>query len=239
MANTVRDIILEAASRANICPRKKALPDDQFTSCLVLFNGVMEEYSNRNYIEAYKNEIDFKPTHVSEYIGVGDDADFIANGIQLPKRALYKYDGQVDWTPMEFIAYDDFYSSSYSDYIVSWQPVGPNLYKLYFKPRFLQNSPIVKLIYNVEMKYNDNEIVTLPTPYIELITRALAYKISVKYPRLDPSKQETLKEETKELENSLKATNASMRIITRGGYAKGGNLTSYFRSGAFISDRYF
>lgn len=240
MANTVRDIIIEAASRANVCPRKKELPEDQFVSCLKLFNGVMEEYSNKNFIDAYKNEVDFSPIQQSVYVGMGDDADVTANDIQLPKKVLYRYSGQVDWIPMEFIAYENFYSCAYSDFVVSWQPVSKNLFKLYFKPRFLQNAPIVKLIYNLEMKYNDDEQVMLPTPYIELITRELAYKISVKYPRLDPSKQDKLQAEAKDLENSLRGTNASMNILTRGGNAGGGgNLTSYFRSGAFISDRYF
>lgn len=235
----VRDIIKESAARANVCPRKRELPEDQFVSALQLFNGVLEEFSSKDYIEAYKNEVDFSPTTEGVYIGEGEDADVTANGIQLPKKMYYKYNGAIDWTPMEFIAYDNFYSATYSDFIVSWQPVGPNLYKVYFKPRFLQNNPQCKLIYNVEMKYVDDDVVNLPTPYIELITRALAYKLSVRYPRVDTTKQNSLKAEQDELEASLKATNATMRIITRGGSLPGGSMQSYLRSGGFIADTYF
>lgn len=236
MAVTVRDIITEAAARANVCPHKKVLPDDQFVAGLQLFNGLLQEYSNNDYITAYQNEVDFNLTHETVIVGDGTDAEVAAPKIQLPKRILYKYTGQIDWTPMEFIAYDNFYSVSYSDYVTSWQPIGPNLYKLYFKPRFVGQNPQIKLIYNVEMSYVDNDTVNLPTPYIELLTRALAYKFTVKFPRVDQSKQMSLKAEQEELENSLKATNASMRIITRGGTAYGGSMKGYFRSGAFISE---
>ena len=233
---SVRDIIVEAASRANICPRKRVLPDDIFVSGLMLFNGVMEEYSTSDYIDAYKNEVDFNPTTESVIVGVGVDAAVEAPGIQLPTRVLYKYDGGIDWTPMEFISYDNFYSAAYSDFITSWQPIGPNQYKIYFKPRFLGNNPQCKLIYNVEMKYGDNDTVNLPTPYVELVTRALAYKMAVKYPRVDDAKRASLKEEQKELESSLKANNSSMRIITRGGTAPGGSINAWFRSGGFVRD---
>ena len=79
----------------------------------------------------------------------------------------------------------------------------------------------------------------MPTPYIELITRALAYKLSVRYPRVDTTKQNSLKAEQDELEAALKATNATMRIITRGGSLPGGSMQSYLRSGGFIADTYF
>lgn len=238
MASTVRDIIVEAAARANVCPRKRALPEDIFVSGLNLFNGVMQEYSTDGYIEAYKSEVDFNPGKDSVYVGVGDDADVSAPGIQLPKKALYKYAGAVDWTELEFIAYDQFYSSAYTDYVVSWQPVGPNLYKMYFKPRFISSNPQVKLIYNLEMQFNDNDTVNLPTPYVELVTRALTYKIAVKYPRVDDAARARLKTEQEELEKSLTAVNASQRIITRDVNANGGSLNAWFRSGGFVSSRF-
>lgn len=238
MASTVRDIIIEAAARCNVCPRKRTLPEDIFVSALNLFNGVMEAYSTNNYIQAYKADVDFKPTTETVYVGTGDDADVSAPAIQMPKTAFYRYDGGIDWTPMEFISLEQFYSASYSDYVISWQPAGPNLYKLYIKPRFLSNNPTIKLVYNVEMKFNDNDTVNLPTPYIELITRALTYKLCVKYPRVDDAAKARLLKEQEDLEHDLTAANASNRILTRDGYSSGGSLNSWFRSGGFVADAY-
>lgn len=242
MANSVRDIIVEAAARSNVCPRKRVLPDDIFVSGLSLFNGVLEEYSTSDYIDAYQAESDFAPKFESILAGEGEelaDTDVACPKIQLPKRILYKYAGAVDWTPMEFISYSDFYSCAYSDYVCSWQPAGKNLFKLYFKPRFVGTNPECKIVYNVEMQFNDGDTINLPTPYVELITRNLAYKFAIKYPRVDESKKASLLSEKEDLEHSLKANNASMHIITRGGTVMGGSYQANLRSGAFISNRYF
>lgn len=235
MSVTVRDLLTEAASRANLNPRKKVLPEDLFISGLQLLGGVLQDLSSKDFMDAYQNEVDFNPHTAVVYVGekMGDHVH--APNIQLPKRVLYQYAGQIDWVPMEFIAYNNFYSSAYSDYIVSWQPDGPNLYKLYFKPRFLATNPICKLIYNVEMKFTDNEVISLPTPYIELLTRAVAYKYALKYPRAGQEKLMGLKNDYEELAHSLEANNASMKIITRGG-TPGGSYKSILRSGSFISD---
>lgn len=230
---TVRDIIVEAAARCNVCPRKRELPSDIFVSALNIFNGLMQQYSTDGYIEAYKAEVDFKPSLESVYVGTGDDAEVAAPGIMLPKKAYYKYAGAVDWTELNFVALEQFYSAAYSDFVVSWQPAGYCLYKIYFKPRFVANGPTVKLVYNVEMTFNDNDTVNLPTPYQELITRALTYKLAVRYPRVDDAARNRMKAEEEELERSLKATNASQRIITRGGYG-GASMTAQLRSGAFV-----
>lgn len=252
---SVRDIIVEAAARSNVCPRKRVLPDDIFVSGLSLFNGVLEEYSTSEYIDAYQAESDFAPKFESilagegeeiidtdESIGEGEeinDTDVACPKIQLPKRILYKYAGAVDWTPMEFISYSDFYSCAYSDYVCSWQPAAKNLFKLYFKPRFIGTNPECKIVYNVEMQFKDGDTINLPTPYVELITRNLAYKFAIKYPRVDESKKASLLSEKEDLERSLKANNASMHIITRGGTVMGGSYQANLRSGAFISNRYF
>jgi hypothetical protein len=235
--SSVRDIIVEAAARANVCPRKRALPEDIFVGGLNLFDGVMQEFSNKSYVDAYKSSVDFNPHTETVTVGL-EGSDVSAPRIQLPRRVLYKYPGAVDWTPMDFISYDDFYSCLYTDYIVSWQPVGANQFALYFKPRFLTSNPQCRLIYNLEMHFEDGDVVNLPTPYVELVTRNLAYKMAVKWPRVDESKKASLKTEADDLEKSLTATNASMRIITRGGTV-GGSMLADMRSGAFISNRYF
>ena len=235
--SSVRDIIVEASSRANICPRKRALPDDLFVSSMQLFDGVMQEFSSNDYVTAYQSEADFSPAAESVLVGEGPDADVQAKALQLPKKVLYRYEGQVDWIPMDFVAYDSFYSAAYTDYVVSWQPTGKNQYKLYFKPRFVGTHPQCKVIYNLEMSYKDNDEVSLPTPYLELITRSLAYKMAVKWPRVDEAKKNALLKEFNDLEANLRANNASNRIITRGGHG-GGSMRGDFLSGAFVANRW-
>lgn len=232
MSVTVRDLIIEAASRANINPRTKRPTDDIFVSGLQLLHGILQEYSTRNFIVAYKSEVDFDPK-ISIMVGEGPDAEVSAPKIMAPQSCLFQPNSSIDWTKLDFISYDQFYSDTYNDYIVSWQPVQANLYKIYFKPRFAAQNRKCKLIYNVEMTLNDNDTITLPTPYIELLTRALAYKLAISFPRVDNTKMTLLKNELDELENSLAAANSSNRIITRDNGYKG-SLFQRFNAGSFI-----
>lgn len=229
---SVRDLIVEAFNRTNLVPRKRELPSDMFQSGLRLLNGILQDYSTKGFIVAYQSEVDFFPKE-SILIGEGVDAEVSAPKIIAPMKVLYQQNTSIDWVELEFISYAQFYSNSYSDYIVSWQPVQERLVKLYFKPRFVAQNRKCKLIYNVEMVFGDNDTINLPTPYVELLTRALAYRLCIEYPRVDPSKVTLLKSELDDIKQTIEAQNSSNRIITREGF-RGGSLLSRFDSGSFI-----
>lgn len=229
---TWRDVIYEAASRSNVNPRKKDLPADQMTTGTNLLKGILQEYSNRKYITAYRNEVDFEPVQESFLVGEGTDVIVEAPKLQVPESILYRLNDS-DWMTMNFVAYEQFYDGRNGDFSVSWQPTGARQYKVYFKPRFLAGPRKCKMIYTTEMEFSDNDTINLPTPYIELLTRALAYKFTVVYPRVDTNKQMTLKNELTDLENMLAAANSSNRIITRETGANS-SLLSNFLGGTFI-----
>lgn len=233
MAINVRDIIVESFSRANLVPRKRDLPPDMFVSGLRLLNGILQDYSTKGFIVAYQSEVEFDPAPTVT-VGKGDTADVQVDDIVLPKAVYYQNKTSIDWTPLQFISYVQFYSESYSDYVVSWKPAGEGLFQVYFKPRFAAQNRKCKLIYDVEMTLADNDQVTLPTPYVELLTRSLAYRLAVAYPRADQSKVTLLKAELDEMERSLEARNSSNRIITRESWDCRGSLLTKFDSGSFI-----
>lgn len=227
-----RDIIVEAANRSNVSPRKRDIQPDVFTTGSNLLKGILQEYSNRKFITAYRNEVNFMPVSESFLIGEGPDVIVEAPKLQSPESCLYRL-SDSDWIPLNFIAYEQFYDGRNGDMSVSWQPTGKNQYKIYFKPRFLSGNRECKLIYTLEMNYNDDDEINLPVPYVELLTRALAYKFSITYPRTDTNKQMSLKTELTELENLLAAANSSNRIITREtGYRN--SLLGNFLGGSFI-----
>lgn len=230
--STWRDVITEAAVRANIVYRKKEVPADIFTTASNLLKGILQEYSNRKFITAYSNEADFVPVSESFLVGEGPDVIVQAAKIQAPQSILYRINDN-EWVPLNFIAYDQFYAAGYGDYCVSWQPTGINQYKLYFRPRFVTQNRTCKLIYTLEMQFGDNDTINLPTPYVELLTRSLAYKLTVAYPRTDTTKQNSLKLELTELENMLQASNASQKIITRN-LSNRGSLLGNLISGEFV-----
>lgn len=235
---TVRDLIVEAYARNNLVPRKRKVPADMFTTALQSLNGILQDYSTRGYIVAYKSEVDFYPNTIV-YVGEKKDEEELENFVSAPKivqpqSCLYQPNTSIDWTKLDFISYDQFYSDSYNDYIVTWLPERANLFKLIFKPRFAAQNRKCKLIYNVEMILEDNKTpISLPTPYIELLTRALAYKLCIVYPRVDQTKIVNLKTELTDLENTLMAQNSSNSIITRETGSRG-SLLSKFDAGSFI-----
>jgi hypothetical protein len=237
--STVRDIIIESASRANVCPRKRALPEDIFVGMLNLLNGVIQDLSNQDYLVAYQEEVDFNPTKEKILLGPDAEADDVqVDKLQTPKKAFYKTPGMLDWCPMEFISYNQFYSCTYSDYIVSWKPIGLSEWEVLFKPRFIKPTNYqVKLIYNQTMELKDDDVINLPVPYVELITRKLAYAAAVKWPRADEAKKNSLREEADSLARDLKAANASNKIITREG-AGGESYMGALMSGSFVSARW-
>lgn len=227
-----RDIITEGAYRANVVPRKRDLPADIFTTGSNLLKGILQDYSNRKYITAYRNEVDFSPVSESFLVGEGPDVTVEAVKLQVPEKVLYKL-SENDWVPLTFVALERFYDAGNGPFVVSWQPTGTNQYKLYFKPIFLSGNRTCKMIYTLEMNYEDDDTISLPVPYIELLTRALAYAYSVQYPRTDTSKQMSLKANLDELEKLLMASNSSNRIITRdSGYRN--SLLGNFLGGSFI-----
>lgn len=239
MSQKVRDIVTEAFNRANLVPRKRDLPADMLTTGIILLKGVLQDFSNKKYIQAYKSEFNFVPTKEKTLIGPGDDCDIKINDLMVPSQAYFKEaESSLDYVPMSFISYDQFYSAGYNDYIISWKPVSEGTYEIFVKPRFIKQGREVKIIYNIEMKYNDNDVISLPTPYLELLTRALAYKVAVNYPRVDATKVNLLKAEFEELNANLEASNASQRILTRDGFG-GRSLMGSFLDGSFISDRWY
>ena len=72
---TFRDLIIEALARSNVVPRKRTVPEDIFTDAARLLNGILADYSNRHYITAYRDEIDFNPLYEKMYIGLPDNYD--------------------------------------------------------------------------------------------------------------------------------------------------------------------
>lgn len=240
---TFRDLIIEALARSNVVPRKRTVPEDIFTDAARLLNGILADYSNRHYITAYRDEIDFNPLYEKMYIGLPDNYDpeeefpddtIIVNGLQEPVSILFKGNNSNTgmYQPMNFIAYDQFYSMNNGIYTVSWTPVSSSQWRVYFKPQFLSSNWSVKLIYNKQMEYNDNDIINLPPQYIELLIRALAYNLSIQMPRTDTTKTSFLKSQLDEIEHMIEAANASLTIITRDSGRS--SMMSDFMSGAFI-----
>jgi hypothetical protein len=232
---SVRNIITEALDRANLANRRQGANAELVEASYHRFCGILREYSDNNLITAYRGETDFYVN--TEQVELGG-VEIPCNGnITSVNSLFYKSEGAVDWFPMKFVALESFYDSSYNDYCFSWQPKGANKFTLYFKPRFAKLNKLVKVIYDEDIKLGIDDDVSLPRVYVELLTRSLAYKMSVDRPRASDTKRMELKAELEKLEEQIKANNADDRMLSRpSASARVFNMDSMV-SGSFIFGR--
>lgn len=209
---SVRNIIVEALCRATLANRKQGAQSNLVEDAYIRFQGILKEYSDNNFITAYRGEVEFIGD--KEQIEINGE-DVPAQGITKINAAYYKADNSIDWYPLNFVSLETFYDCSLTDYTYSWQPSGENKFRLYLKPRFAKLLRKVKLIYNTEIRLGLDDAVNLPDVYTELLTRALALKMAIDKPRASDIKRNELRDELKSLEEQIKANNADNRILTR------------------------
>lgn len=210
---SVRNIITEALDRANLANRKQGASADLVEASYIRFCGILREYSDNDLITAYRGEVDFYVN--TEQVELGG-VEIPCNGnITSVNSLFYKSEGAIDWYPMKFVALESFYDCTNNDYCYSWQPSGENKFTLYFKPRFAKQNRLVKAIYDEDIKLGLDDDIALPRVYVELLTRALAYKMSVDRPRASDTKRLELKAEMEKLEEQVKANNADNRMLQR------------------------
>lgn len=211
--SSVREIIVEALCRATLANRRQGARGDLVEDAYERFCGILREYSGNNLITAFRGEVELDGN--AERIKIGGADGIVADGITEINSAFCKAENTIDWMPMNFVSVESFYDGTLPDWTYSWQPCGQNEFYLYLKPRFVYQNRKVKLIYNIQISLGLDDAVNLPIAYVELLTRALAYKMAVDKPRASDTKRNELLGELNKLESQLKANNADNRILTR------------------------
>lgn len=211
--SSVREIIVEALCRATLANRRQGARGDLVEDAYERFCGILREYSANNLITAFRGEVELDGN--AERIKIGGADGIVADGITEINSAFCKAENTIDWMPMNFVSVESFYDGTLPDWTYSWQPCGQNEFYLYLKPRFVYQNRKVKLIYNIQISLGLDDAVNLPIAYVELLTRALAYKMAVDKPRASDTKRNELLGELNKLEAQLRANNADNRILTR------------------------
>lgn len=215
---TVKSILLEALNRSNLVPRKRVAPADMLESAFRLFRGILQSYNFSNFISFARDELEIIPTDEVIELAV-DDINSISN-------VLYNYGDE--WDELRFVSYEQFFQEN-KDYVYTWKYTTDNTIQVYI------GKPVVgkiKIIFNKNLQYTLDDELHIPQVYEELFVCALAYKLSVVYPRTDSTQTQILKNELDEIEKIVKQNISSNKIITRD-VCKQSNLSSFI-SGSFI-----
>lgn len=229
--SSVREIIVEALCRATLANRRQGARGDLVEDAYERFCGILREYSANSLITAFRGEVELDGN--AERIKIGGADGIVADGITEINSAFCKAENTIDWMPMNFVSVESFYDGTLPDWTYSWQPCGQNEFYLYLKPRFVYQNRKVKLIYNIQISLGLDDAVNLPIAYVELLTRALAYKMAVDKPRASDTKRNELLGELNKLEAQLKANNADNRILTRDVGMRNFDM-GVLKSGSFI-----
>lgn len=221
MATSVKNILIESLNRSNLVPRKRVAPADMLESAYRLFKGICQKYNFSNFISFARNDIEIIPTD--------DKIELAVDNVNSISTIVYKHG--IDYCELRFVSYEQFFQET-DDYVYTWKYTIDNTIDIYLKPKFVAQNKTIKVIFNSELSYNLDDELHIPQVYEELFVCALAYKLSVVYPRTDSTQTQILKNELDEIEKIVKQNISSNKIITRD-VCKQSNLSSFI-SGSFL-----
>lgn len=230
MSTTIRDIITEGLSRANIVSRKQQAPEPMVQTAFRLLKGVAAKFSNDNLLQFLRRSITFVPTDDVVVIGENEGentVDVVAENLQEVK-AVY-----LNGEPMDFVSFEDLPNSSYGNMVYSWQPITDKFGMLYFKNGFADREREVQVIYNVKWDFDVNSVLHVPEKYVELFNLALAYKLAANFPRLGAEQLTVLKNELDEMISNVRTTTVANKYISRDDVNHGMSYQS-FAHGEFL-----
>lgn len=235
MSSTVRNIIVEALNRANIVSRRQSAPADMVENSLRLLKGVAAKFSNDNLLQFLRREIEFTPAGPVTVIGEssnGTTVDVEAAGLQDVKTVFMKV-GDSDYEELQFVAFEEFASRGYGDYVFSWQPISDTFGNIYLKERVVHMAKPLRVCYNIKWSFDLNSELFVPDQYIELFTVALTHKLALTYPRISAEQVTLLKAELDDMIENVKVTTRANKFITRTPKRYGFNYNDYV-TGRFL-----
>lgn len=194
-----KEILIEALARANLVPRKRAVPSDMLESASRLLNGMIQKYNFSNFISFTRRSIDIDIDSTDIILEDEPDITSITN-IKVEDMAL------------RFVAYESLGIDN-DVYVYSWLYDSEGKIHLYFKDELVNKKATVYC--NTKLKYDIDDEIKIPEIYIELFTTALTYKLAVTYPRTDGNQVAILKSELDEVEKTVKSMISSNKILTR------------------------
>ena len=139
----VREIIIEAAARANVCPRRQPMKGDILEGAYKLLRGIVSKYNNDDYLAFTRSTLDLP---ARETIHIYDDTDTMLD----PENRVFRNMTQLSENPPTSVDYADgalayvadgahenilFYVTSPMQDVYIWVPSAPTQE---FDPRYQQ-----------------------------------------------------------------------------------------------------
>ena len=222
---TVRDIIVEALSRANLCSRRQTPPADMTESGFRLLSGIAKKYSNDNLLQFLVADVSGDLDKREFVLGdVDEDApgeylevDMPAPGIQKVNRVYWRSKEPSDlgtYAELDYASPEDFDSYPDGTCVYTAQPVNDR--QVVLKTKLLADTRLeIKVNYNRKWVFDLNSELRIPGQYEELFVVALTHSLAEHFPRLSQEQVTKLKEELSEMEGNVKTSTRAVKYLSR------------------------
>lgn len=243
---TVRSIITEALNRSNLVSRRQSAPADMVESAFRLLRGAAAQYSKDNLLQFLVSEcthdLDRREFVIGStdpdapegiYLDVDMDAPLLGKVTKMYWRPKDPHNFGT-WIDLKPASPDDFDMYPDTSGVYTYQPV--NDLQAVVKTKLLpdQNAE-VKIIYNRRWEIGLDDELRIPEEYVELFTVALTTKLAIAFPRLNETQVNRLKEELKEMENTVKVNTRAIKYVSRNYRRMVSKGMTDFISGEFIT----
>lgn len=119
------------------------------------------------------------------------------------------------YTKLSFVPFDDFGRNDNNDLVWTWTPLSEGEYVVLTKPYVAGGAISYSLSYNKGIEFDIDSDLRIPDAFSEMLIAGLAYKLSVEFPRVNESKQLSLKAEFDKMVDNVKTPNADARQVRR------------------------
>ena len=222
---TVRSILKEALSRANLVSRRQAAPADLEESAFRLFKGIAAKYSNDSLLQFLVAEVEH-PLDKDEFVmGESDgtdnyrDVDIFAKDVQRINKVYWRAssgspEDRYNFIELLYASPTDFDSYPVGSAVYTAQPI--NDLQTVIKTKMpIDTNLTLKVNYNRKWSISLDTELRVPEQYEELFIASLTHALAVAFPRLNNEQVALLKNQLDEIEKNVKTSTRAIKYISR------------------------
>lgn len=222
---TVRSILKEALSRANLVSRRQSAPADMEESAFRLFKGIAAKYSNDNLLQFLVSDVEH-PLDKEEFVmGETDgtdnyrEVDIFAKDVQRINKVYWRAsagnaDDRYNFIELLYASPTDFDSYPVGSAVYTAQPIN-DLQTVIKTKMVVTDNLTLKINYNKKWNVSLDTELRVPEQYEELFIASLTHALAVAFPRLNNEQVALLKNQLDEIEKNVKTSTRAIKYISR------------------------
>lgn len=240
---TVRSIIAEALSRANLVAIRRTAPADMTESAFRLLKGIAAKYSNDDLLQFLVSEVTTDLDRQEYVIGETDqehpeeymELDVEAPGLQRVNKVYWRSKDPSNvntYVELSFANPNDYDAYPFGSGVYTWQPVS-DLQGILKTKLCTDANCELKITYNRKWNIGLDSELRIPEQYVELFIVALTHALAMAFPRLSTEQVTLLKNQLTEMEKNIASATRAIKYIGRTPRRTGISRTAFLSGNMF------